>query len=682
MKLNSVSESKRVKLKPRRGGVCQSVIMSVLVFVMMIVTNLSMIPDKKEMKGINWKTTETCAAAEGKYLKPSHVALNMGSVKCIQSLFNHRVKMSGQTPEWAKGLRSEIISTRSEVNSKLDRTTAEVSTLTCKINDLGNDFTEFKGKTTGEIKGLKDSVDTISKGQEELKERMDKIEKEKTDWQRGVEKDKIPFNSRGSRSDIKEEDRAIFEAEYDKMRRSIGLAPYSDEDFTRIKAHLKAQGIPLTKDNILSASLMDFWSQDMGIDDEGVELLSSLVEHCWWTEMPMRKNDAVKSYVIYARFKNETGRLTCYHHARLMNDMCKKKGIEPRRIFMDIAPQLEKRFGTINKLQKQFRDEMSGPGGDNEGSRTFTRIEMDVWNGENSLVMQYRFSETETWRTLDAERHFRKTQIPGVRYQDKVPWVKRPKAYRFNGVKTPPGRCRKEVPRKALTKTLPKLAAPLVNNNTGSSNNNSAADPTAAASRTVSTSISSASAALSSNLLDLDGLEVGTGNNPFSSLDPTKPSFVHPKQTYGYVFDTSRKFTQSAPGTEVETTGGSTINAQHISNMVLKAAHLQMQLDADKSTDTSSESTGTKRSREEAEEGGEKTKSKSKSKAKKSKSDTRTNSQDIKKMLEAQKDRKKKEEEAKDDDPEEEDEEDEDVITLTADEDDFKLSDLGASGRE
>ena len=78
---------------------------------------------------------------------------------------------------------------------------------------------------------------------------------------------------------------------------------------------------------------------------------------------------------------------------------------------MDIAPQLEKRFGTMNKLQKVFRDEMSGPGGDNEGERTFTRIEMDEVNGENSLVMQYRFSETESWRTLDAERHFKKVQI-------------------------------------------------------------------------------------------------------------------------------------------------------------------------------------------------------------------------------------------------------------------------------
>ena len=188
MRVNNLSEFELVKPSTRRGGVYQSVIMSLIVSVLVIVTYLSMVPGKLEMKGIDWKTTETSTDAEGKYPKPALVALNMGSVMYIQLLFNHRVRMSGQTPEWAKGLRSEIISTRSEVNSKLDRTTAEVSTLTCKINDLGNDFTEFKGKTTGEIKELKESVDTINKGQKELKERMDKMEKEKTSWQEGVEK--------------------------------------------------------------------------------------------------------------------------------------------------------------------------------------------------------------------------------------------------------------------------------------------------------------------------------------------------------------------------------------------------------------------------------------------------------------------------------------------------------------
>ena len=61
MRVNNLSEFELVKPSTRRGGVYQSVIMSLIVSVLVIVTYLSMVPGKLEMKGIDWKTTEMSA---------------------------------------------------------------------------------------------------------------------------------------------------------------------------------------------------------------------------------------------------------------------------------------------------------------------------------------------------------------------------------------------------------------------------------------------------------------------------------------------------------------------------------------------------------------------------------------------------------------------------------------------
>ena len=188
-------------------------------------------------------------------------------------------------------------------------------------------------------------------------------------------------------------------------------------------------------------------------------------------ELERRKVKCIKyddedgQMAIYARFKDETGRLTCYARAKAMNEMCKKNKIEPRRVLMDVCPQLERRFGCLNKLQHKFRFETEA----DQGGRTMTRIEME----NNTINIQYRFDENELWRTLDAEKHFKKVAIPGIRFDDKVHFASRPKAYKFQGVKSPPGRCRKNLPIRNPEKNPP---IQKLNNNSDSANNNSVAD--------------------------------------------------------------------------------------------------------------------------------------------------------------------------------------------------------------
>ena len=100
--------------------------------------------------------------------------------------------------------------------------------------------------------------------------------------------------------------------------------------------------------------------------------------------------------------------LAPFTKTKWINTMCKKKHIKPRRILMDVCPQLERRFGALNKLQHRFRHQQEAEMG--PGTKCQTRIEC----AEDTIVIQYRFDEKETWRNLDAEKHYKKEQIPGV----------------------------------------------------------------------------------------------------------------------------------------------------------------------------------------------------------------------------------------------------------------------------
>ena len=153
--------------------------------------------------------------------------------------------------------------------------------------------------------------------QKKLEDRVEEMERKRTTWETGVVEDMRKLSDRpsiqggGGRGGPMEEDMKTYEHVYGKMRRSVGLAPFTEEDFSRIRLHLVKHAVPTTKENILSASLMDFWGADLGIDNPGIELLSGLMETCWHADMPKRRNDEDGQMAIYARFKDETGRLTC-----------------------------------------------------------------------------------------------------------------------------------------------------------------------------------------------------------------------------------------------------------------------------------------------------------------------------------------------------------------------------------
>ena len=677
MKVNSSVKNLRVK-SPKAttstGGVSSKSMMSML---LVILFSLSMVQTRKEMAMTTRKTTETSADAEGKYLMPALVAMYMGSVDFdIQLSTNRRGIMSDKTPDWAKTLQTNII-------KKVEETKTEV---TSKVENLSKEFTDFKTKTKDKISGLKSSVNVVQNSleavnvnQKKLEERVEEMERKRTTWETGVVEDMRKLSERGSqmsapggggRGGPSEDDIKRYEHEYSKMKRSVGLAPFTEEDFSRIRLHLVKNAVPTTKENILSASLMDFWAADLGIDNQGIELLSGLMETCWHSNMPKRKGDEDGQMAIYARFKDETGRLTCYARAKAMNEMCKTKEIEPRRVLMDVCPQLERRFGCLNKLQHKFRFETEA----DQGGKTMTRIEME----NNTINIQYRFDEKELWRTLDAERHFSKIPIPGIRYDDKVHFALRPKAYRFQGVKTPPGRCRKNLPIRNPEKNPPIMR---LNNNSDSANNNTVAeDSEAAALRSTSNAEKNAKdipvtitlpktrAALSGHLLDLDGLDpmAHKAGGPFAALDPTTASFVNPQQAYANMFKQLSSSSSSSSSASASTTSGT-----------------------DTSTDSEVAPRQSKRGRSNSGDiGGEPPKTK---KATTAKTKVTSKNADIRKLL--SKIKTKDAEEVKNDTPEDHDDDDFDIPEDILDDDDdvviaevnpkdkFSMEDLGTPGK-
>ena len=259
MKVNSSVKNLRVK-SPKAttstGGVSSKSMMSML---LVILFSLSMVQTRKEMAMTTRKTTETSADAEGKYLMPALVAMYMGSVDFdIQLSTNCRGIMSSKTPDWAKTLQSNII-------KKVEETKTEV---TSKVENLSKEFTDFKTKTKDEISGLKSSVNVVQNSleavnvnQKKLEERVEEMERKRTTWETGVVEDMRKLSERGSqmsapggggRGGPSEDDIKRYEHEYSKMKRSVGLAPFTEEDFSRIRLHLVKNAVPTTKENILN----------------------------------------------------------------------------------------------------------------------------------------------------------------------------------------------------------------------------------------------------------------------------------------------------------------------------------------------------------------------------------------------------------------------------------------------
>ena len=414
----------------KRGGVknsdtmCNSIILLVILTVTSAVNMTTSIPETLNMS----RKTTTYAECRGKYLQPANtLALDMGSVKLVHLQSNRQSDMSGSTPEWAKRHQQEI-------KSEIEKSTQDI---TGKVNEVAKDLSDFKEETTKDVQQIRDQITSLNLEQQSLRTKVAEMEKGKTSWEKGLIEDNRRLQQGRSVVHVagpSDEDRAEYEKQFDRMTRTVGLAPFDDDDMDKQKTLLLDHNLATTDDNILSLALMEFWEKDLGIDKIGVEQLSNDMEKVWWQVAPKRRGDTKEYKAVFARFKNESGRLTMYKRARNMNKMCEKNGIEPRRILIDVIPQQERRFGTIKRLEREFREQEEKE----YGEKPQTKIEFE----DMTLVVQYRFDYTEHWRTLDLEKYFPKVKIPGIRYTDKVPYAVRPKAYDFKGVNSPPGRIR------------------------------------------------------------------------------------------------------------------------------------------------------------------------------------------------------------------------------------------------
>ena len=428
------SESNRLSQAPRRGGVQNSVIMCHPLNLLVILTTIATLnPYLNTLMTLDLsRKTTTFAECRGKCLMPANtLAKDMGSVK-VQLHPNRQSDMTGNTPDWAKRLHVDI-------KSDIEKSNQDI---TGKVKEVAKDLNDFKEESSKEVKEIRDQLKDLNLEQQTLKGKFADMEKEKTSWEKGLIEDNRRLQQGRSVVHVaapSQEDIDEYNKQFDRMTRTVGLSPFSEEDFDKQKDLLLANNLATTDDNILSLALMEFWEKDLGIDKIGVEQLSNDMEKIWWQISPKRYGDKEETKAIFARFKTESGRITMYKRARNMNGMCKKFGIEPRRILIDVIPQQERRFGVMKRLEREFRDKEK----EEYGEKPQTKIEFE----DGTMVVQYRFDYKENWRTLDLDKYFPKVKIPGIRYSDKVPFAVRPKAYQFKGINSPPGRIRHNKPR-------------------------------------------------------------------------------------------------------------------------------------------------------------------------------------------------------------------------------------------
>ena len=429
MKIQNCERSilvKRFRSSPSIGGVSMSIEMSRVIVILFLV--FVTVQNHAEM--IGRKTTDTGAMPQGKSAA-RHMAMVMGSVEqCNSDLI-----MPGETPPpWVKDFKVDLINT---INESADTIRKDI---TSKVDHLGKDLAEYKEANSKAIEKVESSVESLTIQTESLASRVEKMEKEKSSWEKKMESDLAKINSGLSTVTVPgyptQDDMDEYDVQYDKMERTVGLAPFTHDDMEAMKKHLTSKEFRIDPHNLLSSCLFDFWKHDMGCSDETVQQLADELEQVWWDKLRI-KSAGPGDMVIFARFKTVMGRLTMYTHAKSMNRMSKKWNVEYRKIILDICPQLERRFGVLNKLQYRFRKEQ-----EEKGEPVQTRI----WIEEKTIYLQYRMEPTELYRTLDIERAYPDVVLPGVRYNDKVPFLVKPKGIKYDGKKTPPGRLRSNRP--------------------------------------------------------------------------------------------------------------------------------------------------------------------------------------------------------------------------------------------
>ena len=377
------------------------------------------------MRMTETKTTET--AAEGKCQSPArhvHVVMIMGSCPSVLTrCLNVIMGAPNACPNWLK-----------EFGNTLTNNIGE--TITGVKTELKADIQEVKEDTNRELVKINSAVSSLQIASSENASKVELIEKE-MDRIKKIRSEVVvaPANNY-SKEDVEQ-----YLVAYKEMLRTIGLCPFTLADFKRIKEFLIASGnTNPTKDEVLTANLCDFMSNDMGMSPEAIEALVVKIELMWVKKMTFKDMDP-DNLTIFVRFTDVSGKKTCFHHAKAMNRSAVNNNVETRRLVLDVIPQLEARFAMLNKMSWRVRDDAKR----NCNMSVHTRIELI----NNTLELQVKEPDEQYHHTIDLLKEYPGTDIPGIEY-DRKTTEKRPEVFKFTGTKTPPGRNRVNNPRAAI----------------------------------------------------------------------------------------------------------------------------------------------------------------------------------------------------------------------------------------
>ena len=546
------------------------------------------------------KTTAMVAVAAGKCAPPAaaeiHVVMTMGSVRVAidHSVIKVMNKASANAypdtaPDWVQDLATDLGRT---LKDNIDSGLAVVRA------DLVQEIQNSEDRTNEKIDSLRNTVETVKDSNKILNKKFEDLNLKALQKRiEDISAEMADLKARGRTNktddeDPNDEDKECYDRNYELMKNSIGLAPFTGEDFTRVKEHLMSENVinedtpkeDVQKD-VFSLSLMDFWRNDMGLSEDLIDQLDRDCLRIWAKQVPFREA-APGTYTLYACYKNIQGRLLMFKAAKMMNRMCRKKQIEFRKLLLWVIPQLEARFTVLNRLSYDIREEIERE----EGVVAHTRIDFE----DNTIVLQVKRPSDNYHRTVDVERKYPEIKIPGIQYKVKEYAEKQPKAYAFQGLKTPPGRSRSNIPlrnpeqnptreeRSRLSRRPSFVSEPSNSNMVPLGRSDSGLDRRQQLARDREKSTSAAADSLGQNLINLDGIysnPVASGStssgpriisppsssgsssvdtstdssqvtvieasnkNPFTEIDPLSSAFKgNPKNSAGYSFEVKRNF--------------------------------------------------------------------------------------------------------------------------------------------
>ena len=233
---------------------------------------------------------------------------------------------------------------------------------------------------------------------------------------------------------------------YDKAENSIGLYPVTQHNYDLCKKAIKKAGMTPTNANILSLCLREFLKMDMGMKDEDLITLESLIVKVWHASIQGDPTPG-KEDTIFVEFTQYAGRRLVYKYATPMNALTRRQNAaraegEPkihRNIYLHIIPQLDPRFRKLKWLEKNWRTEQ-----ERSGLHPETRVAMRgrLENTERTLYLQYRKPGAGKKFFTFKDEDFPGEVIPGPDiYKTEAPiLVRHEVTYVPNKDMTPPGR--------------------------------------------------------------------------------------------------------------------------------------------------------------------------------------------------------------------------------------------------